>query len=112
MSELQLRLKTRFVKCYSQPITEKFQIISWTIFFNFQLFTKNWCQKLISSSPQTNIVLEFELGASRTFGKVHVVLDHVHDLRLVLAFFVFRIIFATFVDFFAAIEIGFRNLKI
>ena len=38
-------------------------------------------------------------------------LDHVHDLRLVLAFFVFRFIFATFVDFFAAVKVGFRYLK-
>ena len=78
---------------------------------NSQGLKKKRGQKLILSSPKTNVVLEFELGASRTFGEVHVVLDHVHDLRLVLAFFVFSIIFATFVDFFAAIEVAFRNLK-
>ena len=62
-------------------------------------------------SREANVALEFQLGSARSLGEVHVVLDHVDDLCLVLALFVFCFILATFVDFFAAIKVGFRYLK-
>ena len=62
-------------------------------------------------SREANVALEFQLGSARSLGEVHVVLDHVDDLCLVLALFVFCFILATFVDFFAAVKVRLGNLK-